>query len=316
MVGERQRRQAEDPAHLAGALALGTGQRDQVEHFLEQAARRFELRVEQQLTQVAVDARQQLLACLARAHLRLGHGLQCRSTDPAQARALAAAQQIVQSPQRPRHQLEGRAQILLAQHVHQAQLIHLPQAGTVAVRRTGLDLHVALLRTWLVQTHAEEVAFRQARLPRGLAQLVDDRQQQLGNFLAMDVDAFQVAAQHEQRLAQRGQLPVALLTGTGRDIGGQQEDLLGQQLGPRQLDQFENSANLLQVFNRLLQQTDIESIGDEQFQALLGLFDGREQLAAHQTKGCGSGYHALCPPPTRYESSTQTTSCGLALYKR
>lgn len=168
----------------------------------------------------------------------------------------------------------------------------------------------------LIETDAEEVAFRQGRLAGGQPHLVDDRQQQLGNFLAVVVDALQVAAQHEQRLAQRGQLTVALLAGTDRDVGGQQQGFLGQQLGAGQLDQLEDAADLLQVLDRLLQQADIESIGDELLEALLGLLDGGEQFVAHQTKGRGSGYHALLPPPTRYESGCLATSCDLATCKR
>ncbi|MNN08251.1 hypothetical protein D3C81_1211010 [compost metagenome] len=176
VVGKRQRGQPEHAAHLAGALALAAGQGHQVQQLLEQAARRLELRIGQQLPQIAVDARQQLLARLGRAQLRLGHGLQRRSADPAQPRTLTRPQQIIQTAQRARHQLQRRAQVLLAQDVHQAQLIHLAQPGAVAVRHAGLDLHIAPCGARLIQADAEEIAFRQARLPGGLAQLVDHRQ--------------------------------------------------------------------------------------------------------------------------------------------
>ncbi|MOA02488.1 hypothetical protein D3C78_1219410 [compost metagenome] len=115
----------------------------------------------------------------------------------------------------------------------------------------------------------------------------------------MIVQPLEVAAQHEQRLAQRGQLTVALLAGASRNIGGQQENFLGQEFCTDQLDQLENAANLLQVLDRLLQQADIVPLGDELLETLFRLLDGGEQLAAHQPQGRGSTYHAPCAPPTR-----------------
>ncbi|MOA07614.1 hypothetical protein D3C78_1273210 [compost metagenome] len=132
----------------------------------------------------------------------------------------------------------------------------------------------------------------------------------------MAVEPFEVTAQHEQRLAQRRQLAVSLLTGTGRDVGGQQQNLLGQQLGTGQLDQLEDAADLLQVLDRLLQQADVEPIGNEQLQAMFGLLDGGEQLAAHQTEGRGSSYHWLSPPPARYACDGAAASPGPVPYWR
>src|SRR5690606_6125029 len=109
----------------------------------------------------------------------------------------------------------------------------------------------------------------------------------------MGVDAFQIAPQHMQRIAQRRQLYIALLTGTGGDIGSLVEYFLRQQLGTGQLDQIERTAHLMQGFHRLLQQTAVMPLGDEVLQALLGLLHGDEQLVAHQVQRCGSTYHAL-----------------------
>ncbi len=136
----------------------------------------------------------------------------------------------------------------------------------------------------MIETNTEEEAFRQRRLRAGLAQCTDRRQQQLRDFLAAGIDAFQVAAQHIERVAQRGQLPVAILARTDGNVGGQLEDFLGEQFGTGQFDQIERAADLFEVLDGLLQKTAVVAIDDEMLKALLGLFHSGEQLIPDQTE--------------------------------
>ncbi len=149
---------------------------------------------------------------------------------------------------------------------------------------------------WLIEADAEEEAFRQRRLGTGLAQFVDGRQQQLRHFLAMGVDVFQVAAQHVQRAAQGRQLTIALLAGTGGNVGGLLQHFLGQQLGAGQFDQVQGATHLLQVFHGLLQQAAIVPFGNELLETLFSLFDGGEQFVTHQAQGCRSSDHGSAEP--------------------
>ncbi|MCY1287886.1 hypothetical protein D9M70_369010 [compost metagenome] len=205
-----------------------------------------------------------------------------------------AGEQVVQPGEGPGHQLDARLRILVAQQPKQTDLIHVPQLPHLVgpagrIERLGGDR-----RARLVEPRAEEEAFRQWRLAAGLTQVVDRRQQQLRQFLAMAFDVLQVTAQHVQGVAQRGQLPVTLLAGAGRDVRGLLQDLLGQQFGTGQLDQAEGAAHLVQAFHRLLQGGAVVSLGDELLEILLSLFHGGEQLVAHQTQGRCSRNHAYC----------------------
>jgi len=117
-----------------------------------------------------------------------------------------------------------------------------------------------------------------------LAQRVDGWKQQLGDFLAAGIDAFQITPQHVERVAQRGELHVAVLAGADRDVGSQLQYFLREQLGAGQLDEVECAAHLLEVLHGLLQQAAVVAIDDEMLEALLGFFHGGEQFVTYQTE--------------------------------
>ncbi|MNY29158.1 hypothetical protein D3C86_1631850 [compost metagenome] len=100
----------------------------------------------------------------------------------------------------------------------------------------------------------------------------------------MRLDVFQVAAQYMQRVAQRRELHIALLAGTGGNIGGLIEHFLSEQLGAGQLDQIERAADLMKTFHRLLQQAAVMPLGNEMLEARFGLRHGGEQFVTHQTE--------------------------------
>jgi len=52
------------------------------------------------------------------------------------------------------------------------------------------------------------------------------------------------------------------------------------------------SVPLLEVLDRLLQQSAVVAVDDEVLEALLGLLHGGEQLVANQAQGSGSSNHA------------------------
>ncbi len=107
-----------------GTRALAVGQRHQVKQFLEQMARRLVGRADQQLLELAVDAREQLLARLARQQLAIDDRLDRRGADPAQPRTGHPAVQAVEARQRAAHQLEAGIEVLFADQAEQADLVH------------------------------------------------------------------------------------------------------------------------------------------------------------------------------------------------
>ncbi len=201
--------------------ALAVGQRHQVEQFLEQMARRLVGRADQQLLELAVDAREQLLARLARQQLAIDDRLDRRGADPAQPRTGHPAVQAVEARQRAAHQLEAGIEVLFADQAEQADLVHVAHPPAF-LAQFGFGRQVVdggARRPRDIQAGAEEEAFRQRRLPCGTAHFVDRRQEQLGDLLAIGLDVLQVAAQHVQGVAQGCQLAVALsLTPVGMSV--------------------------------------------------------------------------------------------------
>src|SRR5690606_14325771 len=182
---------------------------------------------------------------------------------------------------------------VIANEAQQTDLIHVAQAAGVgragrAVRQSGRPL--------LVKADTEEEALRQGWLSPGLTQVVDCRQQQLWHFLPTNVGVLQIAAQHIECIAQRSQLTVTLLTGTGGDIGGLLKHFLSQQLGTGKLDEIQGATHLLQIFHSLLQQAAVIPLGDKLFETLFGLFHGGEQLVTHLAQGCRSSDHQSAEP--------------------
>ena len=84
---------------------------------------------------------------------------------------------------------------------------------------------------------------------------------------------------------------IPLFASARRNIGGLLQDFLGQQLASSQLNQIQCSANLMQAFHGLLQQTAIVAIGDELLEAKLSFLDGGKQFITHQIERRGARYH-------------------------
>jgi very-short-patch-repair endonuclease len=118
--------------------------------------------------------------------------------------------------------------ILFANEAQQADLIHMAQALAFAQFGSAIERLSGNVRAGMIQPYAEEEALWQRLLSARLTQIVDRRQQQLGHLLAVGVDVFQIAAQHVQGIAERRQLHVAFLTGTGGNVCRLVEHFLSQ----------------------------------------------------------------------------------------
>ena len=81
-------------------------------------------------------------------------------------------------------------------------------------------------------------------------------------------------------------------TGAGRDVVGNLQRLMGEQLGACQLDQRQGAANLADTLDRALQQAAAVPLDDESFKMGFSFLYGREQLFADQAQSSCSGHHS------------------------
>ena len=116
-----------------------------------------------------------------------------------------------------------------------------------------------------------------------------------------------------QGIAQGRQLDVAFLAGTGGNVGGLVEQLLGQQFGAGQFDQIERATHLVHGLHRLLQQAAVLTLGNEVLEALFRLFHGGEQFIAHETQRSDSSDHASVRLPRECAVPHQSANSGFCL---
>src|SRR5690606_32936098 len=118
-----------------------------------------------------------------------------------------------------------------------------------------------------------------------------------GNFLAVRIQTFEIAAQDVQRIAQGRQLNVPFLSSTSRNVGSLIEHFLGEQFRTCKFDQIERAPHLLEAFNRLLQEGAVLPVGNEMLKTQLGLFHGGKTLVAYQIERCSSSGHSVLRLP-------------------
>ncbi|MDH4762998.1 MULTISPECIES: hypothetical protein [Pseudomonas] len=80
-------------------------------------------------------------------------------------------------------------------------------------------------------------------------------------------------------------------TGAGRNVVGDLQRLMGEQLGASQLYQREGATNLADALDRALQQAAAVPFDNESLEMGFSFLDGREQLFADQAQSSCSGHH-------------------------